>query len=56
MLELWTVLGCIMGIIALWIFIVYPLRKDVDKFNVITIPEYFERKIHDENGMINNQL
>ena len=52
MLELWTVLGCILGIIFSWLFIAYPLRKDVQKFDVITLPEYFEKKVFDESGMI----
>ena len=52
MLELWTVLGCILGIIFSWFVIAYPLRKDVQKFDVITLPEFFEKKIHDESGIV----
>ena len=52
MLELWTVLGCIMGIIMSWLIIAYPLRRDVEKYSVITLPEYFEKKVKDDSGII----
>ena len=52
MLELWTVLGCIMGIITSWLIIAYPLRRDVEKYGVITLPEYFEKKVKDDSGII----
>ena len=52
MLELWTVLGCIMGIIMSWLIIAYPLRRDVEKYGVITLPEYFEKKVKDDSGII----
>ena len=52
MLEIWTVIGCLSGIILSWIILAYPLRKEVEKYNVITLPEYFEKKYDDRMGII----
>ena len=52
LLEIWTVVGCIGGIILSWLIVAYPLRLATEKFNVITLPEYFEKKFDDQSGMI----
>jgi len=52
MLEIWTVIGCLSGIILSWILLAYPLRKEVEKYNVLTLPEYFEKKYDDRMGVI----
>ena len=52
LLEIWTVAGCIGGIILSWLIVAYPLRLATEKYNVITLPEYFEKKFDDQSGMI----
>ena len=42
LLEIWTVLGCISGIILSWLIVAYPLRLATEKYNVITLPDFFE--------------
>ena len=36
MLELWTVVGCIGGIIFSWIIVAYPMRQATEKYNILT--------------------
>ena len=52
MLEIWTVMGCIIGIILSWLIVAYPMRKETEKYNVVTLPEYFEKKYNDDSGII----
>ena len=41
MLELWTVLGCVSGIIFYWFVIAKKLRVLSETYGAITLPEYF---------------
>tara|TARA_B100001029_G_C15040521_1_gene443284 strand:- start:228 stop:1649 length:1422 start_codon:yes stop_codon:yes gene_type:complete len=50
--EIWTVVGCLLGIIISWLLIALPLRTESEKFNAITIPQYFEYKFNDQTGII----
>ena len=43
LLEIWTVVGCVGGIIFSCLIVAYPLRQTVEKYNVITLPEFFEK-------------
>lgn len=43
MLELWTVLGCVGGIIFYWIVVARKLRVLSETYGAITLPEYFFR-------------
>ncbi len=52
LLELWTVVGCITGIILSWIIIAKPIRSATDEFGAITLPELLAKKYNDENGTI----
>ena len=52
LLEIWTVVGCIGGIILSWLVVAYPIRLETEKYNVITIPKYFEKKFDDKSGVI----
>ncbi|SVA95047.1 uncharacterized protein METZ01_LOCUS147901 [marine metagenome] len=52
LLEIWTVLGCISGIILSWLIVAYPLRLATEKYNVITLPEFFEKRFDDQSGVI----
>jgi len=43
-LEMWTALGCILGISFSWIFLAKELRLETEKFDSITLPNYFAEK------------
>lgn len=38
-LEIWTVVGCLSGIIFSWLFIAVPLRNLAGKYNSLTLPD-----------------
>lgn len=52
LLELWTVVGCIAGIIFSWFVVAKRLRIATEQYGAITIPELFARKFNDEKGFI----
>jgi sodium/proline symporter len=52
LLELWTVVGCISGIIFSWFFIAKRLREATEEFNAITLPELFAKRFGDERGIL----
>ena len=43
--EIWTALGCVLGIITAWVAISWRLREEVEKYNVNTFTEYIARKL-----------
>ncbi len=49
LLEIWTALGCVAGIITTWALIAWRLRDEAEKFNVNTFTEFIARK-HGEVG------
>jgi len=52
LLEIWTVVGCIGGIIFSWIMIAKRLRVITEKYNAITLPGLFSKRFNDTNGML----
>lgn len=42
--ELWTAIGCVLGIIAAWTLLSWRLRNEAEKYNVSTFSEYLSRK------------
>jgi sodium/proline symporter len=49
LIELWTAIGCICGIIAAWLIIAKDLRIKTEKIDAITLPEFFSRNFGSEN-------
>jgi len=47
--EIWTALGCVMGIITAWVVLAWRLRDEAEKYNVNSFAEYISKK-HGENG------
>ena len=43
--ELWTVIGCLIGIALSWFLIAQKLREESEKYKAITLPDFFS-KIH----------
>ena len=52
LIELWTVVGCICGIIAAWFIIAKDLRVKTEENNSLTLPEFFSRNSGKENKII----
>ena len=52
LLELWTVLGCISGIIFSWFVIARRLRVASEQYGAITLPELFAKIFKDDQGTI----
>ena len=50
--EAWTVIGITLGIIASWYLIAERLRKETEKYDALTIPEYLQRKYQDNSNVI----
>jgi sodium/proline symporter len=49
LIELWTAVGCICGIIAAWFIIAKDLRIKTEEMKAITLPEFFSRNFGSEN-------
>lgn len=49
LIELWTAIGCICGIIAAWLIIAKDLRSKTEELNAITLPEFFSKNFGPEN-------
>lgn len=49
LMEVWTALGCFLGVIASWGFIAWRLREQAEKFEVNTFSEYIALR-HQETG------
>ena len=43
-LEIWTALGCILGIMFSWFVIAKDLRVQTEKYDAITLPNFFAEK------------
>jgi sodium/proline symporter len=43
LVEMWTVFGCVLGIIFYWLVIARKLRVLSERYGAITLPEYFFR-------------
>ncbi len=52
LLELWTVVGCVSGIIFSWFFIAKRLRIATEKYAVLTLPDLFAKRFQDDQGVI----
>ncbi len=52
LLELWTVVGCVSGIIFSWFFIAKRLREATEEHEALTLPELFAKRFGDERGTL----
>ena len=52
MLEIWTVVGCLLGIALSWLLIAERMREESGRYNAITLPEYFSKKYTDRSNSI----
>lgn len=49
LLEVWTAIGCVFGILFAWIILAWRLREEADKYNVETFTDYIAKR-HGEMG------
>ncbi|MBN1638826.1 MAG: sodium/proline symporter [Ignavibacteriales bacterium] len=51
-LEIWTALGCVLGIIFYWFVIAKDLRRESEIFDAITLPNFFAEKFDKKDKSI----
>jgi sodium/proline symporter len=44
LLEFWSALGCVLGIVAYWLVVARKLREQSEELGSITLPDFFARK------------
>lgn len=42
--EIWTALGCVIGIITTWVLIAWRLRDEAEKYEITTFTDYIAKK------------
>ena len=52
MVEIWTVIGCLAGIIFSWCIIAKRLREESGRYNAITLPSLFSKMYTDQTQAI----
>lgn len=52
LIEIWTAIGCVCGIIAAWFIIAKDLRVKTEKYGALTLPEFFSRNFGMESKII----
>jgi sodium/proline symporter len=52
LLELWTVVGCVTGIILSWLVVARPIRLATETYGALTLPELLSKRLQDESGVI----
>lgn len=50
--ELWTVFGCVAGIVLSWQMIARKLREQSEAYGAITLPEYFSKRAGSGGNMV----
>jgi sodium/proline symporter len=51
-IEVWSALGCVLGIILYWFVIAKGLRVESEKMNAITLPNFFAEKFGEGGKLI----
>lgn len=52
LLELWTAVGCILGIAFYWYVIAKDLRNETEKYDAITLPNFFANKFSSDDKIL----
>ena len=52
LVESWTILGIILGVVCSWSFIAEKLRSETEKYKALTIPEFLHRRFDDSSNII----
>jgi len=51
-LEIWTVFGCLLGIIFSWLFLAQPLRELAGKYDSLTVPDLIANYFGDRSNLL----
>jgi sodium/proline symporter len=52
MSAFWIAIGCVSGIAFSWFTVARKLRVDTEKFNALTLADYFEKRHHDTTNLL----
>ena len=52
LLELWTAVGCVLGIAFYWYVIAKDLRNETEKYDAITLPNFFAEKFSNDDKIL----
>jgi sodium/proline symporter len=52
LLEFWTALGCVSGIIFYWFFVARALREETERLGAITLPTFLAARYHKGQAVI----
>jgi sodium/proline symporter len=50
--AVWPAIGCTTGILFSWVFISRRLRSDTEKFQALTLPDFFESRFNDQSHLL----
>ena len=50
--EIWTVLGCLGGIIFCWLFLAAPIRNLAGQYDSLTLPDLISNYFHDDKQIL----
>ncbi len=50
--AIWAGIGCFIGSLFNWVIIATPLRKLSEKYNALTLPDYFESRFNDKTRIL----
>lgn len=50
--SIWIAIGCVAGIIVSWLWLARDFRRERDKYDALTLPDYFATKYADQNRFI----
>jgi len=50
--SIWIAVGCVSGIVISWAWLANNFRKERDKYNALTLPDYFAAKYKDQGMFI----
>ncbi len=50
--SIWIAIGCVSGIVVSWLWLANNFRKERDKYNVLTLPDYFAVKYKNQGTFI----
>ena len=52
LLELWTAVGCILGIAFYWYVVAKDLKNETEKYDAITLPNFFANKFSSDDKIL----
>jgi sodium/proline symporter len=56
LMEVWTAIGCVSGIVLSWIFIAKDLRISSEKHSAITLPNFFAEKFSGQESKVDDRV